>query len=97
NYIYIFSYTTLFRSKQYNLPILFDEVIGRTDDIIVLKNGNNILPVTIRMNIKPLLVHGTNYQLVQISEDKFKLNLFDPMKNLNSDRKSTRLYSSHVK
>lgn len=73
-------------SKQFNLPILFDEVIGRTDDILILKNGSTILPVTIRMNIKPLLFHGTNYQLVQISENHFNLNLFDPMKVLDSKR-----------
>lgn len=72
-------------SAEYNLPILFDEVIGRIDDIIVLKNGNSILPVTIRMNIKPLLKQGTNYQLVQINETKFKLNLFDPMKILSRE------------
>lgn len=70
-------------STQFNLPILFDEVIGRTDDIIILENGNLILPVTIRMNVKPLLSQGTNYQLVQLAKDKFNLNLSDPEKKLN--------------
>lgn len=73
-------------SEQFNLPILFDEVIGRTDDIIVLKDGNTILPVTVRMNIKPLLHHGTNYQLIQINENQFNLHLFDPIKVLDSKR-----------
>lgn len=72
-------------SSRYGLPILFDEVIGRTDDIIMLKNGSSVLPVTIRMNIKPLLSKGTNYQLVQTSMGKFNLNLLDPHKELNPD------------
>lgn len=78
-------------SKQFNLPILFDEVIGRVDDTLILKNGDTVLPVTIRMNIKPLLVEGTNYQLVQLDNDKFKLNLMDPDKKLDTNALTTTL------
>lgn len=72
-------------SSRYGLPILFDEVVGRTDDIIMLKNGSSILPVTIRMNIKPLLSKGTNYQLIQIAAEEFNLNLLDPNRELNTN------------
>lgn len=72
-------------SKNNNLPILFDEVVGRVDDVIKLKNGSSVLPVTVRMNLKALLVEGTNYQLVQDNFDKFTLNLNDIEKKLNGN------------
>lgn len=64
-------------SKEFNLPILFDEVIGRVDDIIKLSDGNVVLPVTIRMKLKPLLCDGTNYQVIQRDFKQFTLNLVD--------------------
>lgn len=70
-------------SKEFNLPILFDEIVGRIDDVIKLNNGSSILPVTIRMKIKPLLAQGTNYQLIQTDFDQFSVKLLDKNKVLN--------------
>ena len=77
-------------SKEFKLPILFDEVIGRVDDIIRLSDGSVVLPVTVRMNIKPLLYDGANYQIIQNDYKVFTLNLSDKYKMLhhNSWKKS---------
>lgn len=69
-------------SQEYNLPILFNEVIGRVDDVLYDENGNSILPVTLRMNIKPLLFHNTNYQLIQTAPTTFELRLIDNDKKI---------------
>lgn len=78
-------------SKQFNLPILFDEVIGRVDDTIFLKNGDAVLPVSVRMTIKPFLKEGTNYQLIQWSNTNFKLSLLDPEKKIDTNALNTVL------
>ena len=70
-------------SKEFKLPILFDEVIGRVDDIIRLSDGSVVLPVTVRMNIKPLLHDGANYQIIQNDYKVFTLNLIDKYKMLD--------------
>ena len=74
--------------SKYNLPIMFDEVIGRTDDILTDTEGNVILPVKIRMNLKPFLFSGTNYQLIQTNNTNFKLNLIDTEKKINTKCKT---------
>ena len=68
--------------KDYPLPYLFDEVIGRTDDILVSDKGEQILPVAIRMLVKPFLVDDTNYQLLQHSSNEFELKLVDINKQI---------------
>lgn len=87
-------------SKKFNLPILFDEIMGRKDDVIKLKNGDFVLPVTIRMNIKPVLVSGTNYQLIQIDYDRFMLTLIDQCRVLKIDQISSilmKLFGEDIK
>jgi len=73
-------------SELYGLPILFNQIVGRTDDVIQLRNGTIIFPVSIRMKIKPFLLAGTNYQLVQISYLQFILNLVDVNRSLLIDQ-----------
>lgn len=65
------------------LPILFDQVIGRIDDCIYSSTGDMILPVTVRMGIKPMLKEFTNYQLVQMDRNTFELRLQDPEHRLD--------------
>ncbi len=66
------------------LPVLFDQVIGRIDDCIYSSNGDMILPVTVRMRIKPMLKELTNYQLVQTDRTEFELRLQDSEHRLDS-------------
>ena len=70
------------KNKKYPLPYLFDEVLGRTDDILVSENGEQILPVAIRMIVKPFLSDSTNYQLIQIATNDFELKLLDLEKKI---------------
>lgn len=72
-------------SEKYGLPIYFTDVIGRIDDVVTSLNGNEILPVTIRMNMKPFLQTGTNYQLIQKTNSTFLLNLLDSKKSIDVD------------
>ena len=60
-----------------NLPIKLKRIIGRIDDRIYLsaKSYDYILPVTIRMHIKPLLRIGQNYQLYQLDLNQFTFSL----------------------
>jgi phenylacetate-CoA ligase len=46
------------------LPIKISEVYGRIDDKIILPE-RVILPVTVRMHMKPLLLPGETYQVIQ--------------------------------
>lgn len=73
-------------SKTHNLPIIFEEVIGRVDDIIKINKDKTVLPVTIRMAIKPLLKPGTSYQIIQIEKLQFRLLIVDPEKILNTKK-----------
>jgi phenylacetate-CoA ligase len=61
-------------------PLKLAKVIGRTDDRIYLSRDgeDSILPVTIRMALKPFLREGQNYQLVQRDFDDFLLTLTSP-------------------
>lgn len=68
---------SIIKQNKYPFPFLFDEVLGRTDDILVTINGEQILPVTIRMLIKPFMYPNTNYQLIQNSINDFTINLID--------------------
>jgi phenylacetate-coenzyme A ligase PaaK-like adenylate-forming protein len=80
------------QSKEFKLPILFDEVIGRVDDIIRLSDGKVVLPVTVRMNVKPLLYDGANYQIIQNDYKVFTLNLIDKYKMLDHKRWKKSLF-----
>lgn len=87
-------------SKEFNLPILFDKIVGRIDDVVKLKNGDSVLPVTIRMNLKPLLAFGTNYQLIQIDYDRFLLKLIDEQRVLKINQICTilkKLFGDDIK
>ncbi|MCF8256976.1 MAG: hypothetical protein K9J06_05460 [Flavobacteriales bacterium] len=74
------------------LPILFDQVIGRIDDCIYSSTGDMILPVTVRMGIKPMLKEFTNYQLVQTGPKEFELKLQDPELQLDEPAMVAELY-----
>ena len=65
------------KKKKYSLPYLFDEVLGRIDDILIAENGEQILPVAIRMIVKPFLTDNTNYQLIQYSINDFEIKIID--------------------
>jgi len=56
-------------------PLIFKRVIGRIDDIIKTPENVTILPVTIRMTIKPYLKSFENYQFQQISSNYYQLIL----------------------
>ncbi len=70
--------------SKYPFPHLFNEVLGRTDDILKISNDEEILPVTIRMNVKPFLKEFTNYQLIQFDKKDFTLKLVDNNKEIDS-------------
>lgn len=70
------------KKRKYPLPYLFDEVLGRIDDILMSENEEQILPVAIRMLIKPYLFDNTNYQLIQKSINDFDLKLVDLEKSI---------------
>lgn len=53
------------------LPLVFRGILGRNDDHLQRLDGENIFPVTVRMNIKPFLMENENYQLIQTSKKEF--------------------------
>jgi len=57
------------------LPRIFKKVIGRTDDYLRNSKDEIVLPVTIRMTIKPYLGTGENYQIVQTGSKSYSLYL----------------------
>jgi phenylacetate-CoA ligase len=60
-----------------NLPYFCNHIIGRNDDVFYLEKGKKVLPVSIRMAIKPLLKPGTEYQLLQKSYNFYSLRIVD--------------------
>ncbi len=79
-------------NRKFPLPYLFDEVLGRIDDILIKEGGEQILPVTIRMIFKTFMLDNTNYQLKQNSINDFELKIVDmqkkiPLRNLVSHLK----------
>jgi len=66
------------------LPLKIRKVTGRIDDQITAPGGKIILPVTVRMIIKHLLLEGENYQLAQVSHNQFVFKIISP--NLNDAR-----------
>ena len=66
------------------LPLKIKKVTGRIDDQLTTSSGKIILPVTMRMVIKPLLLEGESYQLIQLSDNKFVFKIASP--NLRQDR-----------
>ncbi|MDD5326971.1 MAG: hypothetical protein PHY02_04040 [Phycisphaerae bacterium] len=67
------------------LPLKFRRIIGRNDDQLTGLNGKNIFSVTVRMNIKPFLMEGETYQLIQTSKKDFTFKIassdFNPDRN----------------
>ena len=59
------------------LPIRITKVVGRIDDQIQLSSrpGDLMLPVVIRMQVKPFLKPGQSYQLLQHEVGVFELRL----------------------
>jgi len=57
------------------LPLVIKKVIGRIDDIVYDAQGNPVLPVTIRMHLKPLLKPFQNYQLIQTDKGEYEFKL----------------------
>lgn len=69
-----------------NFPSLFDKVIGRIDDVISDNFGNSIMPVRLRMLVKPHLRAYTNYQLIYYKDERYyELVLIDPKRILNTN------------
>ena len=66
------------------LPVKISKIYGRIDDKIVLPE-RTILPVTVRMHMKPLLLPGELYQVIQ--EDLKTIRVF-----LSGPVDSTRAY-----
>lgn len=66
-----------FCSCNRGLPLKIKKIIGRIDEVIFSVEGRLILPVTIRMTIKPLLEAFENYQFQQIGEKEYLLLLED--------------------
>jgi len=78
-------------NSKFSLPHLCSEVLGRTDDIIEDFEGNEVLPVELRMILKPFLTEGTNYQLIQIGAGRYNLNLVDSKKTISVRKMITSL------
>ena len=74
------------------LPLKIKKIIGRIDDHIIVPDGRVVFPVTIRMVIKPFLLEGENYQLVQLSDNKFVFKIASP--DLRQDR--SRLFNDSL-
>jgi phenylacetate-CoA ligase len=56
------------------LPIKFKRLIGRIDDCLVF-DDKTVLPVTVRMFMKPLLLPGENYQVIQLDRHRIHVVL----------------------
>jgi phenylacetate-CoA ligase len=57
------------------LPLQIKRVIGRIDDVLYSTYGLSILPVTLRMHIKPLLHNYESYQVLQVGAKEYQLLL----------------------
>ena len=55
------------------LPLKIKKIVGRIDDVIMSPEGLSILPVTIRMSIKPYLYSFESYQFVQVDKNEYIL------------------------
>lgn len=60
------------------LPIRVSRVYGRIDDKIVLRE-KTVLPVTVRMHMKPLLLPGETYQVIQEDFKTIRVLLTGPV------------------
>lgn len=66
----------------FNFPML-EKISGRIDDVIKLRNGKTILPLTIRIRMKNAGI--TDFQIVQIKEDSFDVNILGITANKNTE------------
>lgn len=55
------------------LPLKIKKASGRIDDVVFSPDDNIILPVSVRMRIKPLLKPFENYQLQQLDKKEYAL------------------------
>ena len=57
------------------LPLRFRRVIGRQDDVLRDPDGRSILPVALRMLVKPHLLPFETYQVQQLNGRAYRLLL----------------------
>jgi len=69
-----------------SLPIKIKEIIGRIDDTLTRADETPVLPVTIRMAIKPILDDFQNYQLVQIGKNNLLFKWFGSDLSTNQEQ-----------
>jgi len=68
------------------LPLKIKRVVGRIDDVIFSPDDNIILPVSIRMRIKPLLRPFENYQLQQLDIKEYALLIEGKLSDLRKNK-----------
>lgn len=68
-----------------NLPIKIAKVYGRLDDKIILPQ-RTVLPVTVRMHMKPLLLPGETYQVIQEDSSTIRVLLTGPVDSRRAQR-----------
>lgn len=71
-----------------NFPML-EKISGRIDDVIKLRNGKTILPLTIRIRMKNAGI--TDFQIVQIEEDSFDVNILGIPADKNTESNIRRI------
>lgn len=57
------------------LPLRFRRVVGRQDDVIRDADGRTVLPVAVRMAVKPLLLPFETYQVQQVDRGRYRVLL----------------------
>jgi phenylacetate-CoA ligase len=59
------------------LPLKIKSVVGRMDESLTTTSGEQVLPVSARMFVKPLLKTAENYQISQIGPKEYVIRLTD--------------------
>lgn len=57
------------------LPIKIKRVIGRTDENLTNTSGHIVLPVSVRMTVKPMLMRSQTYQVAQTGPKRYALRM----------------------
>jgi phenylacetate-CoA ligase len=68
------------------LPLKIKRILGRIDDVLASPDGGIILPVSIRMQIKPLLKPFENYQLQQLDKKEYTLLVEGKLNDLRKNQ-----------
>jgi phenylacetate-CoA ligase len=71
-------------------PLKIAKVIGRIDDRVYLSPEDYVLPVTIRMAIKPILEEGQSYQFHQLDFENFNLRISSSYEITDTQKASLR-------